>query len=96
MRKQPPAFYSHHIDPFDSKCTVVTVRKISGRLHDYVLPIAVLDFENGLKAYADGALIQDAFPTLDKADRELLLSGMTDDEWNAEFSQDRILTSADK
>jgi hypothetical protein len=36
-------------------------------------------------AYKDGALIQEAFPNLDKAEREFLISGVTAEEWIALF-----------
>lgn len=43
-------------------------------------------FKEGLYAYSYGKLIQDAFPTLSSSDREFLLSGMTEEEWNAFFT----------
>ena len=35
--------------------------------------------------YQNGALLQDAFPNLSKADREFLKTGITDEEWQATF-----------
>ena len=33
-------------------------------------------------------LVQDAFPNLDKEQREFLISGITPDEWNNTFGED--------
>ena len=33
-------------------------------------------------------LVQDAFPNLDKEQREFLISGITPDEWNETFGED--------
>ena len=41
-----------------------------------------------LDAYEDGALIQDAFPYLTNEQREIILSGMTDDMWGDMFPGD--------
>ena len=41
-----------------------------------------------LAAYEDGALIQDAFPYLTADQRELILTGMTDEMWNDAFGED--------
>lgn len=41
-----------------------------------------------LDAYYDGALIQDAFPYLTNEQRELILTGMTDEIWNEMFPND--------
>jgi len=40
-------------------------------------------------------LIQDAFPNLSATDREFILTGITDDEWNKYLGQDKTdLTSS--
>ena len=41
--------------------------------------------EAQLKAYNNGALLQNAFPNLSAGDREFFKSGMTDEEWNELF-----------
>lgn len=38
--------------------------------------------EEQLNNWQRGALIQDALPDLTPAEREFLISGMTEDEWN--------------
>lgn len=37
---------------------------------------------NGLKAYKNGVLIQNAWPALLPAERELILTGICDECWN--------------
>ena len=37
-------------------------------------------------------LVQDAFPTLDKGQREFLISGITPDEWNETFGEEDNVT----
>ena len=36
-------------------------------------------------AYTRGTLVQDAFPHLSPGDREFILSGITEEEWNEAF-----------
>lgn len=43
-----------------------------GQLHDYMM----------------GALIQDAFPKLTASEREFILTGITDDEWDTMFKDE--------
>lgn len=38
--------------------------------------------------YNNGALVQDAFPNLTASEREFILTGMTDAEWDYMFSDD--------
>jgi hypothetical protein len=41
-----------------------------------------------LSAYEDGALIQDAFPYLNNEQRELMLTGLTDEMWGDMLGSD--------
>jgi hypothetical protein len=41
-----------------------------------------------MAAYEDGALIQDAFPYLTTGQRELMLTGLTDDMWGEMFGDE--------
>lgn len=46
------------------------------------------EFDNRLIAYEKGtALIQDAFPELSESQREFILSGATDAEWDEYFGE---------
>src|SRR5262245_57342516 len=49
---------------------------VTGKPHTVEAPA------QGFADYNRGALLQDAFPTLTRADREFLKSGMTDEGWN--------------
>jgi ribosome recycling factor len=42
-------------------------------------------YENGMQMYNEGALIQVAFPDLTASQRELILTGATDEIWNETF-----------
>ena len=50
---------------------------ITGIEHTLDLPITA----EQLAAYEDGALLQDAFPTSSRADREFIKTGVTPEEW---------------
>jgi hypothetical protein len=53
---------------------------VSGKLHTLDLPVT----EEQLRAYADGALLQDAFPDLAAPLREFIKTGVTPEEWEAQ------------
>jgi hypothetical protein len=53
----------------------------SGKIHTKELDITssqIADYDNGM-------LVQDAFPNLDAGDREFFHTGITDEEWDAQF-----------
>jgi hypothetical protein len=54
---------------------------ISGRFH--TLDVAIT--EEQLRAYENGALVQDAFPHLSPEEREFLMTGITPEEWEENF-----------
>jgi len=41
--------------------------------------------EEQFQAWANGALIQNAFPGTTSDEREFIMTGLTTDEWNEEF-----------
>ena len=48
-----------------------------------------LDFTaEQLAEWKNGALIQDAMPNLSPADREFVMTGVTDEEWSDEFGDE--------
>lgn len=51
-------------------------------------PVTVKLPAEGLFAYRSGKFIQDAFPTLNKDEREFLISGMSKEAWDATFSEE--------
>jgi len=58
---------------------------ISGKERTLDLPITQEQYDRWLN---DRVLIQDAFPHLTPGQREFLLSGITDEEWDATFRDD--------
>ena len=57
------------------------VQDLNGDVH-------YMDVDNqDLCAYEDGELIQNCFPYLSPEQRELIISGMTDEMWNVEMDQ---------
>jgi hypothetical protein len=44
--------------------------------------------ENQLQAWQAGQNIEQAMPTLTPADREFVMTGVTGEEWQTEFSED--------
>lgn len=54
---------------------------VSGVLRTLDLPIT----EDQIEMWENGALIQDAFPNLTPAQREFILTGIVDDEWDKTF-----------
>jgi len=69
--------------------TEVTVRKMGGGKVRMMLPITVDELKQGYQAHDRGVLIQDAFPRLDADQREFLMTGITPDEWDRIFGDDR-------
>ena len=41
-----------------------------------------------LDAWVDGSLIQDVMPNISADEREFIMTGITPDEWDAEFGED--------
>jgi len=72
--------------PFNGEFVRVTRTSIlSGKLHTVIMHIDFNIFCDALKAWEDGAYIQDAFPMLSDNEREFMLSGITAVEWDKEF-----------
>jgi hypothetical protein len=56
----------------------------SGKEHTMDIDVT----KSQLKSWKDGKMIQDAFPHLTADEREFLLTGITKEEWDAEFGED--------
>ena len=54
---------------------------VSGVLRTLDLPIT----EDQIEMWENGAKVQDAFPNLTHTQREFILTGITDDEWDETF-----------
>lgn len=55
---------------------------VSGVLRTLDLPIT----EDQIEMWEGGASVQDAFPNLTPSQREFMLTGITDDEWEDTFA----------
>jgi hypothetical protein len=58
---------------------------LSGKEHVMTLPIDIEDFTEGMARWGKGTLIQLAFPDLTDEQREFLMTGTTQQEWDIEF-----------
>ena len=66
-----------------SHCEIVGIN-VWGETVRKILPISLGEFTRSLTEYRSGALMQDAFPSLDASDREFLISGTDWDETEEE------------
>lgn len=66
---------------------ITRTSKVSGIERTIDLPITQDQLEN----WYNGMLVQDAFPNLTNSQREFILSGITDEEWNVMFPQENPL-----
>lgn len=66
----------------DSKVAVFTTCCVCGKEHE-----TVVDY-NAFRTWYQGALIQNVFPDLNPAEREILISGTCDECFNAMFPPD--------
>lgn len=56
---------------------------ISGKWHVMELPVT----KDQIRLWMNGEFIQNAMPNLDDEQREFLMTGITPDEWNANFGE---------
>ncbi len=63
---------------------VSKVSLLSGKLHQMELPVTQAQID----AWASGVLAQVAFPALSADEREFIISGITPEEWDAEFGKE--------
>lgn len=61
------------------------VSPFTGEVRIRDLPIT----EEQLDAWRSGVLIQNAFPQLSASDREFILTGISDDEWDELFGEEQ-------
>jgi hypothetical protein len=74
-------FTIHKFEP-DNEWVTIEVVDILGNTH--LMDVKMID----MAAYEDGAYIQDAFPYLTTSQRELMLTGLTDDVWSEMFGDE--------
>ena len=56
---------------------------ISGKWHVMELPVT----KDQIRRWMNGEFIQNAMPNLNDEQREFLMTGITPDEWNANFGE---------
>ena len=71
----------HKTRPLTDDTTLVLLRCMYGRDRQMILDCTQEQFWDGMKAYTEGAYMQDAFRMLNPIQREYLLTGLTDDEF---------------
>ena len=72
------------IHQYDNTSEWVTIQVIDMLQNAHYMDVKMVD----LAAYEDGALIQDAFPYLTSGQRELILTGISDEMWGDMFNDE--------
>ena len=67
--------------------TVEKRSPFSGQVHSMDIPLTKEEYYDGLAKHRSGALIQNAFPTLNADQREFILTGITPTEWAETFGE---------
>lgn len=70
---------------------MVTVQRksmLTGIVREMQLPLTEQQFVDQNRRWKAGTLIQKAFPTLNSSQREFLMTGIIDGEWDNEFGDD--------
>lgn len=62
--------------------------KLTGQLNVMDIPLTETEFEAAMATWKRGSLVQEAFPTLTKDEREFLMTGSTPEEWNEVFGEE--------
>ena len=62
---------------------------IYSRTKSCVLPMPIQDFYTSLKKMANGSKIQNAFPYFTHTQREFMLTGLDDEEWDDLMGEDQ-------
>lgn len=63
---------------------ITRTSQLTGQTHTLELDVT----DEQMRAYENGALIQEALPALSAADREFIMTGITAAEWEAVFGSD--------
>jgi len=67
---------------------ITKVSQISGKEHTIEIPMDEDAFNKAIIAWHNGAYIQDAFPMLSAAQREFIMTGITEEEWDETFKEE--------
>jgi len=66
----------------NDSCCRVSLLDMFGREKTKTFDCITAKIRHSYYSWKDGMLIQEAFPYLNKSDREFFFSGLSDDEWN--------------
>ena len=84
MSGMPGAFQAR---PFENgEKTEVKAYNMKGQVSTRVMDISFAEFGLSYALWKNGSLIQNAFPSIPKIDREFLMSGSEEDEWEEMFA----------
>ena len=67
---------------------VTRTSPFSRKVNTMTLNISQDEFDAALARYEAGALLQNAFPTLDAGEREFIKTGITPEEWDNLFGSE--------
>lgn len=67
---------------------VTCMNKITGKLTEIILKLSFQELYVAKAKYDQGAMIQDVLPELTPDERELLLTGITPEEWEELFGKE--------
>lgn len=60
--------------------TITRQSIFSGKTHSMELPLLPSEYHKGERAWGQGKLVQEAFPTLNATQREFLMTGASEEE----------------
>ena len=73
---------------------ITRISPFSGKEHTKEIPITEEQYagitKGNFKWSVPGKLIQDAFPNLTPGQREFIMTGITEEEWDNEFKDDPL------
>lgn len=82
-----PLYGAVLVDQLNLKGYIMLIKResmLSGIIHEMDLPVT----NEQLAQWLNGSLIQNVMPHLTSGQREFLMTGITPDEWDAEFGDD--------
>lgn len=82
----PRMLLNDHVEFHDDGTATVTKDSIlSGKKHSMTVRMTKAQYDSWVYGHA---LVQDALPSLSSDEREFLMSGITQEEWNKEFGDE--------
>lgn len=61
---------------------------LSGKVNEMLLPLDEREYAECFRSWRAGALVQEAFPMLNDTQREFLMTGLSEEEQRAFFTED--------